>query len=133
MIPCIYTKDKKKKLKKWEEGFYKYKNKKISVYDTDKKLICTKATGLSNEIETFKYIIYIENIQEELKDKFKEEELEDGLKEDKFKEEELEDDKFKEEELEDDKCKDKCKEDKTLSKRTNKELLNLFKIKKRQE
>jgi len=64
MHHCLYTKDKKKKLKKWEEGFYKYFNNKITVYDSDKKLVCTKVTDLENEIDTFKYLIYIENLED---------------------------------------------------------------------
>ncbi|KAK6089282.1 hypothetical protein P3W45_001755 [Vairimorpha bombi] len=64
MYPCIYTKDKKKKLKTWLEGFYKYTDNKLSVYDSEKKLVCTKVTKLDNEIDTFKYLVYIEDLNE---------------------------------------------------------------------
>ncbi|EQB59918.1 hypothetical protein NAPIS_ORF02517 [Vairimorpha apis BRL 01] len=74
MYPCIYTKDKKKKLKNWLEGFYTYKPNKLILYDSDKKYLCSKQTPLINDIDTFKYLVYIEDINqeedEEMKNKF---------------------------------------------------------------
>lgn len=70
MIPCIYTKDKKKKLKTWLDGFVSLSKNTLKLYNEDKKQIDSKTCNeLTNDLETFKHLIYIESLeaQEEIK------------------------------------------------------------------
>ena len=61
MIPCVYSKQKKKKLKTWFDGFVALKNNKMMLYDEDKKMIDSKTISkLSNEMETMRHVIYVE-------------------------------------------------------------------------
>lgn len=66
MISCVYTKHKKRKLKSWFDGFVTLEKNKMKLFDEDKKMIDSKSMNkLTNDIETMRHIIYIENISEE--------------------------------------------------------------------
>ncbi|KAF9763988.1 hypothetical protein NGRA_0928 [Nosema granulosis] len=65
MLPCVYTKDKKKKLKTWFDGFVRLDKNKMKLFDDEKKMVDSKTMNkLSNDIETMRHIIYIENLEE---------------------------------------------------------------------
>lgn len=65
MIKCIYTTQKQKKLKTWLDGFIKVRGKKFCLYDVDKTSIHSSiTTSLDNEIETARYLIYVESFDD---------------------------------------------------------------------
>jgi hypothetical protein len=62
MIACVYTSQKQKKAKTWRDGYVKVAGKKLSLYDTDGMLLCSSAaTAINGEIETPRYLIFVEN------------------------------------------------------------------------
>ncbi|ADM12181.1 uncharacterized protein Eint_090520 [Encephalitozoon intestinalis ATCC 50506] len=65
MIRCVYTMQKHKKLKTWMDGFIEQKGKRIHLYNTDMvKIDSLVASCLDNEMETPKYLLYIESFED---------------------------------------------------------------------
>lgn len=63
MLACTYTKDKVKKTKSWKDGFLALKDKKLILYDEDKKQIYAFVyKNLGEEIITPAYLIYCEDL-----------------------------------------------------------------------
>ncbi|KAM0688729.1 hypothetical protein COBT_000012 [Conglomerata obtusa] len=63
MLNCTYTKDKIKKSKIWKDGFILLDNKRINLYDEERKKIYSFIyKNLGEEIITPMYIIYCEQL-----------------------------------------------------------------------
>lgn len=61
MICCVYTADKNKKNKIWKEGFASTKGNRMTVYNGDRKFLCSFCYGPGRqEYETPRYLVYIE-------------------------------------------------------------------------
>lgn len=64
MIRCVYTAQKNKKLKTWIDGFVEHKGKRLYLYNTDMmKIDSSLASALDNEMETYKYLVYIDSFE----------------------------------------------------------------------
>lgn len=60
MFSCVYTKDKKKKRnKKWIEGFIKKEDDQVVLYNEEKKKLYKFRGELSEEIECLYYSIFV--------------------------------------------------------------------------
>ncbi|KAM0678486.1 hypothetical protein BDAP_000990 [Binucleata daphniae] len=63
MLNCTYTKDKVKKSKIWKDGYIALKDKRLVLYDEDKKQIYSFIyKNLSEETITPVYLIYCEEL-----------------------------------------------------------------------
>ncbi|AFN83669.1 hypothetical protein EROM_090520 [Encephalitozoon romaleae SJ-2008] len=64
MIRCVYTAQKSKKLKTWIDGFVEHKGKRLYLYNSDMmKIDSSLASALDNEMETYKYLVYIDSFE----------------------------------------------------------------------
>ncbi|CAD27023.1 hypothetical protein [Encephalitozoon cuniculi GB-M1] len=64
MMRCVYTTQKHKKLKTWMDGFAEMKGKRLHLYDSDMVEIHNSiVSALNNEMEIFKYLVYIESFE----------------------------------------------------------------------
>lgn len=64
LISCVYTADKNRKLKRWKDGFIRAVNGKVTIYNDEKKAICSFCSRrVKQEYETPGYIVYIEDYE----------------------------------------------------------------------
>ncbi|AFM98946.1 hypothetical protein EHEL_090510 [Encephalitozoon hellem ATCC 50504] len=72
MIRCVYTVQKHKKLKTWIDGFVEHKGKRLYLYNSDMERIDSMlAPALDNEMETYKYLVYIDSFEDVEEDEAK--------------------------------------------------------------
>jgi hypothetical protein len=65
MINCVYTSQKQRKIRTWQDGYVTIVGGKFSLYDADRTLLYSSTTTVvDNEIETPKYLVFIENFDD---------------------------------------------------------------------
>ncbi|KAH9411689.1 hypothetical protein HK407_04g07990 [Ordospora pajunii] len=65
MIRCTYTSQKQKKQKLWLDGFVSLKGKKVSLYDSEKKMIESSfLPAVENDMEMQKYLVYVDSFED---------------------------------------------------------------------
>ncbi|KAM0671912.1 hypothetical protein CWI42_040520 [Ordospora colligata] len=65
MIRCTYTSQKHKKQKLWLDGFVSLKGKKVSLYDSEKKVIESSfVLSVENDMEMQKYLVYVDSFED---------------------------------------------------------------------
>lgn len=64
MLPCIYTTQKTKKLKKWIDGFLLPIRKGLRLYDVEKQFLYNSESYkiIDDYIDTSNYLIYLDDI-----------------------------------------------------------------------
>ncbi len=69
MVPCIYTKQKVKKIKKWIDGYVLFKRFGLRLYNDEQEFLYNSENYqiIDDYIDTPMYLIYLDNLQEVIK------------------------------------------------------------------